>query len=242
MKEAARRLKEAALSTASEMMGVPEEGLELSEGRVRSALPRSEGCSCRKSPAARNEASLTNTFEGEYDSPTSMYDPAAGLGEPYPAYVSATQLAEVEVDAATGQVEVLRVVAAHDAGRPVFIQGVVGQIEGGIVMGMGFALKESFIPGKTMGLKQYRIPRTWHAPEVLCLLVRETDRSCGRPAQGPGGMLQHGGCPHDRECGCPCHGRAGVRSSGDVAPSGAAEWGCPRVRGRSRSGLVARFD
>ena len=64
-----------------------------------------------------------------------------------------------------------RVVAAHDVGRPAFPEGVVGQIEGGIAMGVGFALTEAFVPGETTGFKQYRIPRTRDVPEMVTILV-----------------------------------------------------------------------
>jgi CO/xanthine dehydrogenase Mo-binding subunit len=96
-------------------------------------------------------------------------------------YVTGTQMAEVEADTETGVVRVLRVVAAHDVGRPAFLEGVVGQIEGGIAMGVGFALTEDFVPGETSGFKQYRIPRTRDVPEMVTILVggpgsaRDTD-------------------------------------------------------------------
>lgn len=99
------------------------------------------------------------------------FDPRSGLGEPYAMYVTGTQVAEVEVDTSTGAVRVLRVVAAHDVGKPVFVEGVIGQIEGGIVMGVGFALKEDFVPRETRGFKQYQIPRTRDIPEVVTILV-----------------------------------------------------------------------
>ena len=62
-------------------------------------------------------------------------------------------------------------VAAHDIGRPAFVEGVVGQIEGGIAMGLGFALKEDFVPRETRGFKQYRLPRTTDMPEMVTILV-----------------------------------------------------------------------
>ena len=105
-------------------------------------------------------------------------DAGSGLGEPYAMYVSGTQLAEVEVDTKSGAVRVLRVVAAHDVGRPVFLEGVVGQIEGGIAMGLGFALTEEFVPGETRGFKQYQVPRTRDVPEIVTILVGDA----GEPA------------------------------------------------------------
>ena len=54
------------------------------------------------------------------------------------------QVAEVEVDTVTGEVQVLGIWAAHDVGRAVNPQGVEGQIEGGIVQALGQALMEDY--------------------------------------------------------------------------------------------------
>ena len=48
---------------------------------------------------------------------------------------------------------------------------MTGQIEGGIAMGLGFALTEEFVPGETRGFKEYRIPRTRDMPEMTMILV-----------------------------------------------------------------------
>ena len=57
---------------------------------------------------------------------------------------SAAQVAEVEVDTVTGEVQVLGIWAAHDVGRAVNPQGVEGQIEGGIVQALGQGLMEDY--------------------------------------------------------------------------------------------------
>jgi CO/xanthine dehydrogenase Mo-binding subunit len=64
---------------------------------------------------------------------TTGLDPVDGSGRPWQAYVFGAQVAEVEVDTITGEVQVLGIWAAHDVGRAVNPQGVEGQIEGGIV-------------------------------------------------------------------------------------------------------------
>lgn len=97
-------------------------------------------------------------------------------------YVSGTQMAEVEVDTAIGHVRVLRVVAAHDVGKPAFLDGLVGQIEGRIAMSVGFALSEEFVPGETSGFGQYRIPRTRDVPEVVTIPVGELGEA-GEPPE-----------------------------------------------------------
>src|SRR5690606_18191784 len=69
----------------------------------------------------------------------------SGRGAPYPTYAFATQIAEVEVDTETGQVEVLRIVAAHDVGRAINPDLVEAQIQGGIAQGIGYALSEDLM-------------------------------------------------------------------------------------------------
>ena len=68
---------------------------------------------------------------------TTGLDPVDGSGRPWQAYVFGAQVAEVEVDTITGEVQVLGIWAAHDVGRAVNPQGVEGQIEGGIVQALG---------------------------------------------------------------------------------------------------------
>jgi CO/xanthine dehydrogenase Mo-binding subunit len=145
--------------------------LELCDGYVRTRGGPEGRVKLSEIARVRDAAKLANTFDGYFDADVPAFDPTAGLGEPYAMYVTGTQVAEVEVDTKSGAVRVLRVVAAHDVGRPVFVEGVIGQIEGGIAMGVGFALKEDFVPGETRGFKQYQIPRTRDMPEVVTILV-----------------------------------------------------------------------
>ena len=128
-------------------------------------------------------------------------------------YVTGTQMAEVEVDTKSGAVRVLRVVAAHDVGRPVFVEGVVGQIEGGIAMGLGFALTEEFVPGETRGFKQYRIPRTRDMPEMVTILVGGSGEPPELQVKGVAECSNMVVAPGHRERHRPCDGAPGSRSS-----------------------------
>jgi len=90
------------------------------------------------------------------------WDEETGLGNAYFVYSYATHIAQVEVDLTTGEVSVEDFVAVHDSGRIVNQQLASGQVEGGIVQGLGFALMEE-IPEKdgrlmTTGFTTYRIP------------------------------------------------------------------------------------
>ena len=90
------------------------------------------------------------------------WDPKTGLGDAYPVYAYATHAAEVEVDTATGEVDVVDFVAVHDSGRILNRTLATGQVQGGVAQGIGFALMED-IPrhdGKLQvnGLTTYRLP------------------------------------------------------------------------------------
>lgn len=174
VKDAAGSLRGGILATASELLGRPIDELELCDGYVKTRGGPEGRVTLSEIARVRDAAKLANTFDGYFDADVPAFDPTAGLGEPYAMYVTGTQVAEVEVDTKSGAVRVLRVVAAHDVGRPVFVEGVIGQIEGGIAMGLGFALKEDFVPRETRGFKQYQIPRTRDMPEVVTILVEGT--------------------------------------------------------------------
>lgn len=98
-------------------------------------------------------------------------DPNTGQGAPYPTYAFATQLAEVAVNPDTGEVKVLRVLAAHDVGRAINPNMVAGQVEGGVVMSTGYTLMEKFMSGFSVGLKEYLVPTAMDAPDIRTLIV-----------------------------------------------------------------------
>ena len=184
--EAAVRLREAILSSASGLMDISYESLELKDGRV---APRKETglaaptVSLAEVAIARQSAGLPLRFKGNFH-PIPIRDSLSGGPSPYLVHVSATHMAEVEVDMEKGAVRVLRVVAAHDVGRVIFAQGLKGQIEGAVSMGLGFALREEFLPGETTGFKQYRLPTARETPEVISLMVEMVDPSASLGAKG----------------------------------------------------------
>ena len=98
-----------------------------------------------------------------------------GQGEPYASYAFAAQMAVVEVDPVLGTVKVLRIVAAHDVGRAVNPTLVEGQIHGGIAQGLGLALMEEYLPGRTENLHDYLIPTVGDVPPIEVLLVEQPD-------------------------------------------------------------------
>jgi CO/xanthine dehydrogenase Mo-binding subunit/aerobic-type carbon monoxide dehydrogenase small subunit (CoxS/CutS family) len=90
-------------------------------------------------------------------------------------YAYSTQAAIVEVDEQTGEVEVLTVVAAVDVGKLLNHEAVVGQIHGGVVMGLGMALSEQFIIEKgvnlTNSLLKVGLPTADKTPKIIPVIV-----------------------------------------------------------------------
>jgi CO/xanthine dehydrogenase Mo-binding subunit/aerobic-type carbon monoxide dehydrogenase small subunit (CoxS/CutS family) len=111
---------------------------------------------------------------GRFDPPTTPLD-ADGQGSPYAAYAFAAQLALVEVDVGLGTVAVKLIVAAHDVGRAVNPTLVEGQIHGGIAQGLGLALMEEFVPGRTENLHDYLIPTIGDVPTIETILIETAD-------------------------------------------------------------------
>lgn len=91
------------------------------------------------------------------------------------AFSFAAQVAEVEVNTLTGEVSVLSVIAATDVGRALNPLGLQGQVEGGVMMGIGNALIEEFIVDGgyvfTDRMARYRIPSIIHTPRIKSILV-----------------------------------------------------------------------
>jgi CO/xanthine dehydrogenase Mo-binding subunit len=126
-----------------------------------------------------------------YNPPTVEMDPETGQGKPFNTYVYATQIAEVEVDDETGEVVVKRIVAVHDCGQPINPMLVEGQIQGGISMGVGYALQEEILfdnQGKQINpnLTNYIMPTSLDMPELDVQLVDNYDPTGPHGAKGVG--------------------------------------------------------
>ncbi len=122
---------------------------------------------------------------GTYDPPTTALD-ADGQGSPYATYGFAAQIAEVEVDMRLGTTKVVHIHAAHDVGRAINPTLVEGQIHGGIAQGLGLALMEEFIPGRTENLHDYLIPTTGDMPPVSVHIIEDVDPEGPYGAKGVG--------------------------------------------------------
>jgi CO/xanthine dehydrogenase Mo-binding subunit len=106
----------------------------------------------------------------------------------YPGYAYTSQVAAVEVDPQTGQVRVLKVLAAHDVGRAINPQKIEGQIEGSCLMAQGYALQEEYaveqgIP-RARTYADLKVPTIVDAPPVRTLIVEKPDPTGPLGAKG----------------------------------------------------------
>ncbi len=111
-----------------------------------------------------------------------------------PVFGYSTQVVEADVNPETGQVRVHQVTYCADLGKLINPQTWEGQVDGGVMMGLGYALRERFVPGETRTLKQYGLSGIKEAPSRVVSLVIE-DPVVGGPlgAKGAAEMTASGG-------------------------------------------------
>jgi CO/xanthine dehydrogenase Mo-binding subunit len=122
--------------------------------------------------------------------PETSFDPATGQGEPYSSYSFSATVVEVEVDTDTGETRVIRVHSGHDAGRIVNPTTGEGQVEGGVVQGLGYALLEEHLlkDGRILNdqFSTYIIPTALDVPEIRTVFVEHTSPEGPYGAKGLG--------------------------------------------------------
>jgi xanthine dehydrogenase molybdenum-binding subunit len=173
-------LREAVCSSLSEKLDVPPDEITFQEG-----LAQVNGHQVSLGEAA-------DWMKAEGRDPKALYEywapetqPLGTGGDMHFAYSFAVQAAEVEVNLQTGEVEVLEVIAANDVGKAINPLGLQGQVEGGVMMGLGNALTEEFITEEgivfTDRLARYRMPSIVQAPQITSIVVEHP------AAEGPYG-------------------------------------------------------
>ena len=207
IREACKQVKATLLDTASRQLGIPAEKLGIVPGFIHSAdnpevkLPIEAAAALsvfvfRQLPMGTGYYYPKNTPVDEYCQ-----------GDPFATFSYAGMIAEVEVDTETGVVDVIKMQAALDCGKAVNPMLVEGQMQGGAVIGMGFALREDGYPyvGNLDGihdgfdpsrmpdnLSDYPIATAMDIPEIETYIVEELDcegpfgaKSCGEISVNP---------------------------------------------------------
>jgi CO/xanthine dehydrogenase Mo-binding subunit len=128
--------------------------------------------------------------KGYFNPPVIPLDDETGQGVPYGTYSYGTMAAEVEVDTETGQVTVLKITAAQDAGKAINPLSVEGQIEGGISMGIGFCQSEEIFLEKgkikNPNFNEYLLPTALDMPDIESIIVECADPTGPFGANGVG--------------------------------------------------------
>ncbi len=111
------------------------------------------------------------TFHARDKRATSPYAEGTGQCEPHVSYSFGTQIALVEVDVETGQVDLLKMWASNDVGRVINPAMVFGQVAGAIHMGVGYVLMEHHVQQqgqpRTRRFSEYAIPSIQDMPAEL---------------------------------------------------------------------------
>ena len=185
---AAQTLRAAMASALAEKYDLPPEKIRFIEGLAQvngHSLPLGDVVEILKAEGREPLARY------EYWAPETR--PLGEGGDMHFAFAFAAQAAEVEVNTHTGEVRVLRVIAANDVGRAINPLGLQGQVEGGVMMGLGNALTEHFIVAEgqvvTDRLARYRIPGIALAPEITSIIVEHPVATGPYGAKGVGEIV-----------------------------------------------------
>ena len=174
--DAARHLRAAILEAAAEMLDRSPDALALT--------PTGDAVAAVAAPDVRVSLAQVATEMKQNGHPrrllgqmdlTDVFPPDVSQ-EYLPLFVSAAHVAEVEVDMETGHAKARLIVAAHDVGKAVNPRDAVGQIQGGVVMGLGSALIEEFVPAQSRGYSSYALPTITATPEIRVHLVEVPGR------------------------------------------------------------------
>ncbi len=125
-----------------------------------------------------------------YDYWAPKTQPLGTGGDMHFAFSFAVHAAQIALDVETGELSVERVITAHDVGRAINILSLNGQIDGGVVMGIGNALTEHYIEEEgvpwTRHLGQYKMPSVRMAPEMQHFIVEHPTADGPYGAKGVG--------------------------------------------------------
>ncbi|MCB2155781.1 xanthine dehydrogenase family protein molybdopterin-binding subunit [bacterium] len=175
--QAAGKLRDTLLNRAGEVLGRDASELDMRKNQIVDAKTGEELMTYDQAVGACFKARENLTEVGWYAVPHQEWDLPTGQGVAYHSFAFATQIADVEVNSATGQIDVKNVWAAHDVGRAINPNMLTGQIEGGVVQGMGWALMENLIlrKGKCInpGFTDYLIPTSLDAPKIHSILIED---------------------------------------------------------------------
>jgi len=192
--QAAGELREQLRPLAAELLETEPDDVEFAAGGVRSG-ERQIAFRELIAAAARRQVPWHRLSIFRAPGGDAWRSEASWRGRVFPDFTYGCHAVDLEVDPETGRVDVLRYHAAHDVGRAINPQSVEGQIEGAVVMGLGYALSERVVyedgVNLTGAFAQYLIPTAVEAPEIEPIVVESGEglgpfsaRGIGEPPVG----------------------------------------------------------
>jgi CO/xanthine dehydrogenase Mo-binding subunit len=166
IRNAAANARERLFRKVAGELGVPPEDLVAREGRIAAKNDSAKSLSWHEAAALIGPTPIAETGERQPNLDPYQQTPLWGA-----------QFAEVEVDRETGQVRVERIVAVHDAGRALNPAMFENQVNGGVMMGVGYALLERRTMDKPEGrvvnpnLEDYKMLGPEELPEIETVMV-----------------------------------------------------------------------
>jgi xanthine dehydrogenase molybdenum-binding subunit len=193
---AALRIRTDILDIASRLLRVPASDLDIADGVIFHVKDNRERLPVAEAACRFREFGKPSRRSGRYKAHelTSPLDPATGRGRAWYPIAFGAHMAEVEVDTTTGKVRVRKLTCAHHVGRVLNPASCRGQIVGGALMGIGFALFEDADYGedgapRARNLHRYRLPRITDVPDISVVAIELDERT------GPFGAIGVGEPP-----------------------------------------------
>ncbi len=184
VKSAAQKVKEAIFSLVKDDLQVASlDDTIWKDGKIFAATKskNSRFITFKDAVAKAFQAGINLSAYGWFKAPEVSWQEETGQGDAYFTYVYGCQVAEVTVDSFTGKIVVDQVYAAHDLGCAINLLGVKGQIYGGVVQGLGYAIHENFniSQGKVLSenFDTYLIPTIQDVPQITPLIIENPDQT-----------------------------------------------------------------
>ena len=174
--KAAREIRNRVLNKAAEILNVNMDKLDILNQEIFVIYDKTQSVPLVKVVSACNSAGMELFCEAQFNAPFSAVPDLLNIrGMTFPDFTFGAQAVEIAVDTETGQVEILKLTTCYDVGKAINPLSVEGQMEGGSIYGMGYALTEEVIMEKgitmTPSFAEYIIPTAADVPDVKAILV-----------------------------------------------------------------------
>jgi CO/xanthine dehydrogenase Mo-binding subunit len=178
--KAAKEIKKNLLNRAADILEVKPEGLDLQDKKVVVKEAPDKTIPLTEVVAACASDGILLYSVAQFNAPfRELIDFKTVQGQLFPDFTFGTHGAEVSVDVETGTIKILKLVASFDVGRAINPLSVEGQLEGGAIQGLGYALMEDFVLKKgvtlTPSLSEYLIPTSLDVVDVDKVMLESGD-------------------------------------------------------------------